>query len=296
MDADLHFGTPLFTDVRSFITHPDDVRHKIIVFGSDGNIGMGLREKPHDLGEIVSDIIPGSQAAEAGVQIGWVITEVDGKPFRKSESVLDVGEDFKLAKQQAPTVSVKFDVRSSVDCTKGNCSRSDKFPVASSDACAQACSELSACESWSFGLEGEDAMCWIRSDRPTLRAQPGSVAGSRVCVPPAGGHKTIYVIGFAMIVLLGLMRSGRIELPGNVTSWLPPSARSGLAMGTKKTIELTGRDCDDESLGLMDLNRRKASSSSSWWGKLSTVGGGDHSSTAVQYRQGSMTPPDFDEL
>ena len=103
-DADLHLGTALFTVVFQFISRPDDTRHKEVIFTSDGNIGLGLREQPHDLGELVSDFIPGSQAANSDIRAGWIIRELGGKPFTKTETVIDVAADFSASKAKGATL------------------------------------------------------------------------------------------------------------------------------------------------------------------------------------------------
>merc|ERR1712216_831437 len=176
-------------------------RHKEVIFTSDGNIGMGLREQPHDLGEVGSDVIAGSQAQQAGVQEGWIIKEVNGKSFTKKESVVDVGTDFNVAKTQGPTLTVKFDVKSIKDCANGNCKNTDKFPIESQERCASACSQVALCQSWAFATEEEDATCWLRQDFPALRPEVASVVGSRDCVPSSGGRWFVALFG---VVLIGL--------------------------------------------------------------------------------------------
>lgn len=197
-DSNLHKGTPLLTDVRPFINHPESTRHKEIIFTSDGNIGMGLREKPHDSGEVVSDVLPNSQARDYGVQVGWIIKEVAGRPFRKKENLTDVGADFEEAKREGPTITVKFDVKSSTDCKDGDCSKSDKFPADMHDTCAQACAQIADCQSWSFGSEDEDTMCWLRSDVAALTPEVGSIAGSKACRRSSFGRNCTFVFVLAL--------------------------------------------------------------------------------------------------
>lgn len=176
-------GEPLFTDVRPFITHPDDVRHRLVTFESKGNIGMVLQDQPHQDGELVSNVLEGSQAWSAGVRKGWIINEVDGKPFRKGEELKGVGVDFSNAKIFAPLVLVKFDVRTSLDCTDGNCLRSDKLPAASEAVCAEVCGNIPGCGWWSFGSEDEDHMCWLRRSGKGMLAAYGFSSGMQACGP-----------------------------------------------------------------------------------------------------------------
>mmetsp|Transcript_10376 Transcript_10376/g.26422 ORF Transcript_10376/g.26422 Transcript_10376/m.26422 type:complete len:482 (-) Transcript_10376:116-1561(-) len=197
LNGDLRAGEPLVTDVRSFIDHPDEVRHRVVDFTSSGYVGMVLREEPHDLGEVVSDVVPGSQAASAAVRPGWIITEVDGKPFRSGERLLDVVADFGKAKADSPTLTVKFDVRTSLDCKDADCTRSDKFPASSTAVCASACAATESCAWWSLGMEEEDSMCWLRTSGSRLKFQEGSVSGSRGCAPPQGWRWSL--LGLAVI-------------------------------------------------------------------------------------------------
>jgi len=198
-EADLHYGKPLFTDVRSFINHPDEVRHREIIFSSDGNIGMALSATPTDLGEIVGSVLPSSQAQKFGVRAGWIIKEVAGQPFKAAESLIDIGADFATDKTKAPTITVKFDIRSRIDCTDGDCTKSDKFPAPTAGECADACYSLSECMTWSYATEQEDKMCWLRSDVPLLRARAGSLVGGRECIPP---RKRKW---FVLVAVLGLI-------------------------------------------------------------------------------------------
>merc|ERR1719199_23207 len=127
-DTAVRSPQPAFADVRPFIRYPDKVRHRTVTFTSEGQIGMALQEQPHDLGEVVKDVLPGSQAEIAGVRKGWIITQIDGKPFSSQERLRDVVEDFTRAKLKSSTLTVKYDVRTFIDCADGDCSHSDKFP------------------------------------------------------------------------------------------------------------------------------------------------------------------------
>merc|ERR1711896_43875 len=112
-------------------------------------------------GGVVSEVLEGSQAMNAGIHAGWIIKELDGKPFNRAESLPLVRQEFDAAKSEAPGLIVKFDVRSSRDCTNGDCQKSDKLPVHSEEDCAKVCSQIVACEWWSFGIEDGDKMCWL---------------------------------------------------------------------------------------------------------------------------------------
>jgi hypothetical protein len=193
-DTILRSPQPVFADVRGFISHPDSVRHRIVTFTSEDKIGMALQEQPHDLGEIVKDVIPGSQSESAGVKKGWIITEIDGKPFSPQERLKDVAEDFASAKKEGATLTVKYDVRTYLDCTNGDCSHSDKFPTDSLENCADACAAVSACDWWSFGLQDGDNMCLLQSQgSSSLVASIGSSSASSTCTPhPAVSFEDVW--------------------------------------------------------------------------------------------------------
>eukprot|EP00929_Paragymnodinium_shiwhaense_P015121 TRINITY_DN123148_c0_g1_i1.p1 TRINITY_DN123148_c0_g1~~TRINITY_DN123148_c0_g1_i1.p1 ORF type:complete len:556 (-),score=124.58 TRINITY_DN123148_c0_g1_i1:133-1800(-) len=264
-EADLHNGRALYFDARPFINRPDHVRHKEVIFTSSGNIGMGLREQPHDLGEVVSDVLDGSQAMQAGVQIGWIIKEVNGKPFQKKETVVDVGTDFNVAKTQGPTLTVKFDVKESSDCANGNCKSTDKFPVETMESCASTCSQVLQCQSWSFATEEEDAMCWLREDFPSLRPEIGSTVGGRDCTASGSGRWFFALCG-ALLVAFAVARHlqwtwvARVptmaevhQLVANPAALKEKVKAGGIGKGLSSMLELgpvrdSGRDDELDSL------------------------------------------------
>jgi len=196
----------VFTDVRKFITHVDELRHRTVSFTSDTDFGLILRDKPHPNGEIVDDVDRGSQAWKLGVRAGWIITEVSGKSFKKGDGVDDANEELKKLKGAAPALVIKFDVRSSKDCTDGDCSNSDKLPVVSEAACAEVCSIVPECTWWTVGLESEDKMCWLRKSAKPVKAKEGSSAGDKTCRPPrsslfgGGGGWTRFIIFIGLVV------------------------------------------------------------------------------------------------
>lgn len=204
-------GGPVYMDVRPFLQHFDD-RHRDVVFSSEGDIGMVLRETPHEYGEVVHDVIEESQAWNVGVRKGWIIKEVDGKPFKKTEGIEDVSHDFWKAKRDAPTVRVKFDIRSFLDCTNGDCTYSDKFPATSETACADVCSQNQACGWWSFGFEDGVRKCWLRSSNRGLKAAEGSFAGSRTCSPPHAGQQYLWLAVAALLLVLLWQPAGAAAL------------------------------------------------------------------------------------
>jgi len=178
-------GEPVFADVTGFIERGDDMRHRTITFVSEPHVGMVLRDLPHADGEVVDEVQRGSPAWTAGVRRGWIIKELDGEPFRKNETLPGIGTLFQHAKDEAPSIVVKFDILSYVDCTDGDCYHSDKFPVTSPAKCASACHEIEACRWWSYGLEFGDPMCWLRASDRGLKPQKGSISGQQVCSPPS---------------------------------------------------------------------------------------------------------------
>lgn len=190
-------GGPVFADMRPFIKHADDVRHRVITFKSEGDVGMVLRDKPHEFGEIVSEVQDGSQAFAAGVRKGWIIKELDGKPFKKGEALDGVGHDFTEAKSEAPTIIVKFDVRTAMDCNNADCANSDKFPALTQELCAEACSSLEACKWWTYGPENEDMMCWFRKSDTGVKAQVGATSGKNTCAPP---RRWKYILFFCVVL------------------------------------------------------------------------------------------------
>jgi len=207
-DADLSHGTPVFADVRPFIEdeHLDSVRHKDFLFTSEEVIGLALRDQPHDLGEMVSDVVPDSQAHKLGVQPGWIIKAVNDMPFTKSENVTDIHSDFEKAKLAFSTISVKFDVKTFADCTKGYCGYSDKFPAKSAEVCAAACAQVKECGAWSRASDEEDATCFLRRDWDSLRSEAGSTAGGRGCRPPSSFITMIFALFGAVILMLVVCR------------------------------------------------------------------------------------------
>jgi len=175
--------TPFYTDVRRFISHPDSMRHRTVTFSSFERLGMGLDDDPHELGELVMDVLPESPAMRAGVQKGWIIREIDGKPFKPTERLKDIAEDFDKARKVGATLTVKFDVKTYFDCFNGTCARSDRFPTESLEACAEACGSVGGCKWWSFGREDQDSMCLLQGDAPGFVARPGTRTGARMCLP-----------------------------------------------------------------------------------------------------------------
>jgi len=109
---------------------------------------------------------------------------------------------FDAAKNEAPGLIVKFDVRSSRDCTNGDCANSDKLPVDSEAACAKACGQVVACTWWSVGIEDGDKMCWLRSSDKGLRPMVGSSAGRQTCQPVEDGSLSLWWIGLCVVALL----------------------------------------------------------------------------------------------
>jgi len=125
----------------------------------------------------------GSQAEAAGVQTGWIIKEVDGKPFSLKDRLADVVQDFAMAKKADSTLTVKFDVRTSMDCARGNCKNSDQFPTESKEDCAEACHRSEMCQWWYLHKEDADSVCSLTRDVLGYGSESGSVTGSRTCLP-----------------------------------------------------------------------------------------------------------------
>lgn len=176
-------STPVLMDVRPYIGHLDAVRHRLITFTSHPQLGLVLSGDPHDLGEYVAGVLPNSQGEGAGVRPGWIVTEVDGKPFSKTERLNDVYEDFMHARVAGNTMTVKFDVRSSIDCTAGRCDMSDRFPTDSMTTCAEACKQSGACEWWYMRTDDGDTMCGLSKDVIGYANVPGSASGAHDCGP-----------------------------------------------------------------------------------------------------------------
>mmetsp|Transcript_101231 Transcript_101231/g.287021 ORF Transcript_101231/g.287021 Transcript_101231/m.287021 type:complete len:555 (+) Transcript_101231:78-1742(+) len=174
---------PVYADVRRFINHPDEVRHRTITFNSFEKVGMALEEEPHELGEVVLDVLPDSQALRAGVRKGWIIKEIDGRPFKPTERLKDVAEDFDRARKAGATLTVKYDVRTYFDCFNATCAKSDRFPTESREACAEACASVGGCAWWSFGKEDQDSMCLLQGQAKGFVASAGTSTGARKCLP-----------------------------------------------------------------------------------------------------------------
>jgi len=219
-----------------------------------------LREKPHANGEIVDDVTNPSQAWSAGVRRGWIIVEISGKSFRKGEGVDDAEKELQALKGTAPALIVKFDVKSSMDCTDGDCTHSDKLPAASLEECATHCSRIPGCAWWTFGIEEEDKMCWLRSSASPAKATEGSNAGDRACVPDAGASKWLRFLGLALLVagavkyrdrVLAVVAAvaGQLGKPGNSKFGVP-------ALEMTKDCVLDDDDTD-ESYSLIGRSRKR---------------------------------------
>mmetsp|Transcript_3607 Transcript_3607/g.8496 ORF Transcript_3607/g.8496 Transcript_3607/m.8496 type:complete len:505 (+) Transcript_3607:94-1608(+) len=212
-NAHIRKGGPVSTDVRRFISQPDEYRHRTVTFASSKDIGFVLREKPTALGEVVSDVTPNSEAAKAGVLKGWIIVEINGQPFRKGPGMDDANEALEKLVSDSPGLAVKFDVRSSFDCTRGDCQNSAKLPVESEAACASVCAQVTGCSWWTYGLEQEDPMCWLWDGARGLTARQDFLAGDRSCRPSDGWHfRRWFLLGLVIAAvkyrakLLALMR------------------------------------------------------------------------------------------
>lgn len=267
----------VFADVRKFIAHADELRHRTVSFTSDTDFGLILREKPHAEGEIVSDVDHGSQAWNLGVRTGWIITEVSGKSFKKGEGVDDANEEFRKLKGTAPALVVKFDVRSSQDCTDGDCSKSDKLPVVSEAACAEVCSLVPECQWWTVGFEAEDKMCWLRKSGKPAKATEGSSAGDKTCSPPrsylfsgggGGGGWTRTFIMIGLVAAAWKFREALMAVLIGVLAQLSKPRVTG-KLGVPALELSSGRDCsldDDfeedanEHCSLIGRNRKPAGS------------------------------------
>jgi hypothetical protein len=249
----------VFADVRPFITRTDEARHRVVSFTTDADLGLILREKPSSTGEVVDEVTNPSQAWDAGVRKGWIIVEVSGKSFRKGQGVDDADSELKKLKGTAPALIVKFDVKTTVDCTNGDCSRSDKLPASTEAECAQFCSKIAGCQWWTFGVEEEDKMCWLRASARPAKATEGSSAGDRACSPSSGSG--VWFNLFVIILVIGLVLRFRDKFIPLLAALLGFCGRRG---GTKgfgvPALEMT-KDCSlddddaDESYSLMGNGR-----------------------------------------
>jgi len=254
-----------YADVRPFITRSDESRHRVVSFSSDVDFGLILRNKPSPVGEVVDEVSRPSQAWDAGVRKGWVIVEISGKSFRKGEGVDDADAALKALKGTAPALMVKFDVKSSIDCTDGDCSHSDKLPAADQAECATHCSKITGCTWWSFGVEEEDKMCWLRSSASPAKATEGSASGDRNCVPDGGSSKWLRLLGLGLIVAAAVnyrdrvlpMLVGVIGMLGSILG-----KRGGSKFGVP-ALEMT-KDCGlddddaDENYSLIGRSRKRS--------------------------------------
>lgn len=244
-----------FADVRPLITRSDESRHRMVTFSSDADFGLILRDKPSATGEVVDEVTKPSQAWDAGVRKGWIIVEISGKSFRKGEGVDDAEAAMKALKGTAPALIVKFDVKSSMDCTDGDCSHSDKLPAASEMECAQLCNKIAVCKWWSFGVEEEDKMCWLRNAANPAKATQGSVSGDRACVPDSNS-KWFRFLG---LILLGVaVVKYRERLMGAIAG--VAGGKGGSKFGAP-ALEMT-KDCgldddEDESFSLIGRSRKR---------------------------------------
>lgn len=249
-----------FADVRAFITRSDEARHRTVTFSSNSDFGLILRDKPAATGEVVDEVTKPSQAYDAGVRKGWIIVSVSGKSFRKGEGVDDAEKELKALKGTAPALIVKFDVKSSMDCTDGDCTRSDKLPAASEADCATFCSKIPGCAWWTFGLEEEDKMCWLRSSARPAKATEGSSAGDRACVPTSGQNwLRIFALGLLAAVAVKFREKLLLAL-GAVAAQMSKRGNSKLGVPALEMTKDCGLDDDDtdESFSLIGRTRKRA--------------------------------------
>jgi len=251
-----------FADVRAFITRSDESRHRMVSFSSDTDFGLILRDKPSVVGEVVDEVTRPSQGWDAGVRKGWIIVEVSGKSFRKGDGVDDAENELKTLKGTAPALMIKFDVKSSMDCTDGDCSRSDKLPAATEAECATHCSKIPGCAWWTFGVEEEDKMCWLRSSAGPAKATEGSSAGDRACNPDGGGRSWFRIICFGLLMAAIVKCRDRLTLAlAALTASL--GRRGGNKFGVP-ALEMT-KDCSlddddaDENYSLIGRSRKRSS-------------------------------------
>jgi len=251
----------VYADVRAFITRSDESRHRVLSFTSNSDFGLILRDKPSSSGEFVDEVTKPSQAWDAGVRRGWIIIEVSGKSFRKGEGVDDADKELQTLKGTAPALIVKFDVKSSIDCTNGDCSHSDKLPAASEAECAQHCSRIPGCAWWTFGTEEEDKMCWLRSSAAPAKATEGSISGDRACVPDAGSGRWLQMLGFILLVA-GAVKYKEKLLPVLASIMSLVGNRGGPKFGVP-ALEMAkdcGHDDDDadENYSLIGRSRKRS--------------------------------------
>jgi hypothetical protein len=249
----------VFADVRPFITRTDEARHRVVSFTTDADLGLILRDKPSSTGEVVDEVTQPSQAWDAGVRKGWIIVEVSGKSFRKGQGVDDADAELKKLKGTAPALIVKFDVKTALDCTNGDCSKSDKLPASSEADCAQFCSKIPGCEWWTFGMEEEDKMCWLRSSARPAKATEGSSAGDRACSPSSGSGIWFRILVIILVIGAGLrFRDRLLPLLAGLAGLF--SKRGGTGKFGVPALEMT-KDCGlddddaDESYSLMGNGR-----------------------------------------
>merc|ERR1711957_104479 len=104
----------------------------------------------------------GSQAWAAGVQRGWIITEINGCALTNDWSLKDVATNVTAAQGSGDTMKVKFDVRAAADCLHADCNASDRFPAETARHCAIACERIPHCESWSWNwMDPAFKMCHL---------------------------------------------------------------------------------------------------------------------------------------
>lgn len=205
-------------------------------------------------GGVISEVLPESQAFNAGVRQGWIIKELDGKPFNKAESLPLVRNDFDAAKSEAPSLIVKFDVMSSRDCTNGDCTRSDKLPVDSDVACAQVCSHVPACQWWTVGIEDGDKMCWLRSSDKGLRAMPGFSSGRQSCQPAESLWFSTWWIVAILAIALYFRKDALNHIHDlNIFQWL--SGRTGTSALSTDVQKVPGYGAQSSKFGLQELAR-----------------------------------------
>mmetsp|Transcript_85030 Transcript_85030/g.193893 ORF Transcript_85030/g.193893 Transcript_85030/m.193893 type:complete len:283 (+) Transcript_85030:36-884(+) len=94
-------------------------------------------------------------------------------------------------------------------CFNNDCTKTDKFSCSSMDECAVICSQSEGCTHWTFGNEGGDTKCWLRTGDGGREAAPGFSSATVNCMPLEG-------FGAGMPPLPSKPLA---EAPGNTACW-----------------------------------------------------------------------------
>merc|ERR1712130_314470 len=95
----------------------DDAKRKIVVF-SPRKMGIGFTDSQ------ITDILPKSQAAKAGVQCGWIILTVNGQKAKSTERIKEIIDKAQITNLAIEILFQKPEVK--LECDNSNKEKKSK--------------------------------------------------------------------------------------------------------------------------------------------------------------------------